>query len=94
MTQEAGSKHDTSNSPATIVLAGATGDLGFRIAQALLGRGAAVRALVRPGNTKPAVAKLREQGAAIIEVDFSDAAALTLACAGATCVVSALSGLR
>ena len=79
---------------APIVLAGATGDLGFRIAQNLLGRGAAVRALVRPGNTKPEIAKLRAAGATITEVDFKDAAALTRACAGAACVVSALSGLR
>jgi nucleoside-diphosphate-sugar epimerase len=76
------------------VLAGATGDLGHRIALALLARGARVRALVRPGNTRPAVATLRERGAAIVEVDFSDVAALTRACAGAACVVSALSGLR
>ena len=77
-----------------VVLAGATGDLGHRIALALLGRGAAVRALVRPGSTKPTVAALRQRGAAITEVDFGDAAALARACAGAACVVSALSGLR
>jgi len=76
------------------VVAGAAGDLGHRIALALLARGARVRALVRPGNTKPNVATLREQGAAIVEVDFNDAASLTRACAGAACVVSALSGLR
>ena len=76
------------------MLAGAAGDLGFRIAQALLARGAVVRALVRPGNTKPAVAELRRQGVEVMEVDFNDLAALTRACAGAVCVVSALSGLR
>jgi nucleoside-diphosphate-sugar epimerase len=80
--------------PATIVLAGATGDLGHRIALALLDRGAQVRALVRPGSAKPAVGELRERGATLIEVDFSDGAALTRACVGAACVVSALSGLR
>ena len=80
--------------PATIVLAGATGDLGFRIAQALLRRGAVVRALVRPGSTKPEVAALRELGAEIVEIDFSSVTALTITCAGAACVVSALSGLR
>lgn len=80
--------------PATIVLAGATGDLGFRIAQALLKRGAAVRALVRAGSTKPGVTLLRGLGANIIEVDFNSVTALTDACAGAVCVVSALSGLR
>jgi nucleoside-diphosphate-sugar epimerase len=77
-----------------IVLAGATGDLGHRIGLALLGRGAEVRALVRPGNKKPEVSALRERGATIVEVDFANGAALTDACAGAACVVSALSGLR
>ena len=80
--------------PATIVLAGATGDLGFRIAQALLRRGAVVRALVRPGNTKPEVTSLRDLGAEIVEIDFESVTALTITCAGADCVVSALSGLR
>lgn len=80
--------------PALIVLAGATGDLGFRIAQHLLQRGALVRALVRPGNTKPEVEDLRRQGATVVEVDFNNAGALTGACAGAACVVSAVSGLR
>lgn len=76
------------------MLAGATGDLGHRIALALLARGAEVRALVRPGNIRPTVEELRARGARIVEVDFNDAAALTRACAGAGCVVSALSGLR
>jgi len=80
--------------PALIVVAGAAGDLGFRIAQALLTRGARVRALVRPGNHKPAVTALQDLGAEVIEVDFNSVTALTKACAGAACVVSALSGLR
>jgi nucleoside-diphosphate-sugar epimerase len=80
--------------PTLIVLAGATGGLGHLIALALLDRGAQVRALVRPGNTKPEIAALRARGGEIVEVDFKDAAALTQACAGAACVVSALSGLR
>ncbi|WP_254245022.1 aromatic alcohol reductase [Hymenobacter sp. BRD67] len=85
---------DSPVGPATIVLAGATGDLGQRIAQALLAHGARVRALVRPGNTRPEVAALRAQGVTIVEVDFTSVPALTQACAGAACVVSALSGLR
>lgn len=80
--------------PVTIVLAGATGDLGHRIALALLARGAQVRALVRPGRSLARVGELRTQGVSISEVDFSDGAALTRACVGAACVVSALSGLR
>ncbi len=80
--------------PAVIALAGATGDLGFRIAQALLHRGATVRALVRPGSRKPETTALRDLGAIVVEVDFASVTALTRACAGAACVVSALSGLR
>jgi uncharacterized protein YbjT (DUF2867 family) len=79
---------------ATILLAGATGDLGERIAKALLERGAAVRALVRPGTAADGVARLRSLGAEIVQADYGDAAALRAACAGADCVVSALSGLR
>lgn len=78
----------------TILVAGATGDLGERIAKALLARGAAVRALVRPGTAPDKLARLRGLGAAIAEADYGDAAALRAACAGTACVVSALSGLR
>ncbi|WP_232342235.1 NmrA family NAD(P)-binding protein [Hymenobacter negativus] len=79
---------------ALIVLAGATGDLGSRIARELLKRGATVRALVRSGNIKPEVTELQDLGAEIATVDFNSVMALTKACAGAACVVSALSGLR
>jgi nucleoside-diphosphate-sugar epimerase len=75
-------------------MAGATGDLGYRIAQALLDRGARVRALVRPGNRKPQLNELRARGAEVLEIDFTSVPALTKACLGASCVVSALSGLR
>lgn len=78
----------------TILLAGATGDLGGRIAKQLVARGAAVRALVRPGAAGEAVARLRSLGAEVVQADYADAAALRAACTGAACVVSALSGLR
>ncbi|GAB3175873.1 NmrA family NAD(P)-binding protein [Telluribacter humicola] len=78
----------------TIVLAGATGDLGGRIARSLLQQGAQVRAIVRPGSTGKAVEALRQLGASIVEVDFSSTSGLVTACMGADCVVSALSGLR
>jgi nucleoside-diphosphate-sugar epimerase len=76
------------------ILAGASGDLGGRIARALIGRGARVRALVRPGVAPERLADLRALGVSIETVDFGDAAALARACAGGSCVVSALSGLR
>ena len=77
-----------------IVLAGATGNLGGRIARALIQRGAAVIALVRFGSPRGKLDELRTLGATIAEVDFSSLAALTSACSGASCVISALSGLR
>ena len=77
------------------MLAGATGALGLLIAHHLRQRGATVRALVRPAASAGAeAASLRLQGVEIVEIDYADAAALRQACAGAACVVSALSGLR
>jgi len=81
--------------PATIVLAGATGALGLLIAHHLLRRGANVRALVRSGaGSKAEAISLGLQGASVVEVNYHSIADLTKACAGASCVVSALSGLR
>jgi uncharacterized protein YbjT (DUF2867 family) len=78
-----------------IVLAGATGQLGLLIAHFLRQRGATVRALVRPGAVAGAeVTSLRLQGVEVVAADYADVAALTEACTGAACVVSALSGLR
>lgn len=77
-----------------IVLAGATGDLGERLARELVARGAEVRALVRPDVSAEKLQPLRHLGIAFVEVDYDDAAALTSACRDAGCVVSALSGLH
>ena len=77
-----------------IILAGATGDLGERIARHLLKKGATVLALVRPASARDEIAVLRKLGATIVEVDFDSLPQLTHACQGGTCVVSALSGLR
>ncbi|WP_239691987.1 NmrA family NAD(P)-binding protein [Hymenobacter coccineus] len=77
-----------------IVVAGATGKLGGRLVAALRQRGATVRALVRPETTPANVARLAQLGAEVLPVDFADPGALTRACQGAGCVVSALAGLR
>ncbi|HEX7499308.1 MAG TPA: aromatic alcohol reductase [Polyangia bacterium] len=77
-----------------VVLAGATGNLGGRIASALLGRGATVRALVRRGAAPDKVARLQQQGVAVVPVDFASVGDVAKACSGASCVVSALAGLR
>src|SRR5205085_2603807 len=59
-----------------ILLAGGTGDLGLRIARALVARGAGVRALVRRDAD---AAPLAATGVAICRVDFADPAALVAA---------------
>ena len=86
---------ETTTAAAPVVLAGATGALGLLIAHHLRRRGATVRALVRPASLAGAEAEsLRLQGVDVVPTDYHDAAALMRACAGAGCVVSALSGLR
>ena len=76
-----------------IIVAGATGQLGNKIAHHLRANGAGVRLLVRPGHPRETMAALGRFGA-VLEVDFVDHAALSRACAGGSCVVSALSGLE
>ena len=77
-----------------IVVAGATGNLGGRITRVLLDSGVEVRALVRHGTARGKLERLQNVGATIASVDFSDSSQLSLACSGASCVVSALQGLR
>ena len=77
-----------------IALAGATGDLGSRITKALTARGADVRVLIRPGPAEQELARLAGLGVTPVPADPADAADMARAVAGATCVVSALNGLR
>jgi len=78
----------------TIVVAGATGNLGRRIARALVERGASVRALVRHGTARDRLERLQELGVATACVNLRNASEATAACSGASCVLSALQGLR
>ena len=77
-----------------IVVAGPTGRLGRRIISTLAERGANVRAIVRHGTEPDKVDEVRKLGATVAAVDFTDSVWLADACAGATCVVSAVAGLR
>jgi len=77
-----------------IVLAGATGDLGTRIARALSKRGADVVALGRIGTPADKVKALESLGVKVRIVDMASVSDIAKACDGAACVVSALSGLR
>ena len=78
----------------TVIIAGATGDLGKRISFYLLSRGATVKALVRKESSADAISYLKKQGAQIIPVDFNKVEDLTAACKEGSCVVSALSGVE
>ena len=77
-----------------IVLAGASGDLGDRIARALVSRGATVHALVRAGSSSTRLNALSDLGAVAVTVDYGNPASLEKACGGASCVVSVLNGLE
>lgn len=79
---------------AMIVLAGATGNLGMRIARALSKRGAEIVTLTRDGTPGDKVADLESLGAKVKMVDLTNVASVAEACRGATCVVSALQGLH
>lgn len=77
-----------------VVVAGATGDLGYRICAELILLGIPVRALVRAGIAGDKKARLAALGVSAIEVNYADRAGLSAACNGASVVVSAVSGLR
>ncbi len=77
-----------------IVVAGATGNLGEKIVKALLERGAEVRVIVRPSSNIEKINALEKLGAAVFQVNMSSVEEVTTACKDASCVVSALAGLR
>jgi uncharacterized protein YbjT (DUF2867 family) len=76
----------------TIVVAGATGNLG--IVEALRKRRATVRAVVRVDTASQKIEKLDQLGVVTAKVDMHDLRDVTKACEGASCVVSVLAGLR
>jgi hypothetical protein len=78
----------------TIVVFGATGNLGNRIVRELLTRGADVRAVVRTGTDPEKTGTLAQMGATVDEVDLNSVDAIANASKGASCVVSALAGLQ
>jgi nucleoside-diphosphate-sugar epimerase len=78
----------------TIVVAGATGNLGGRIVRELLRKEADVRVLVRPGSDADKVANLQKTGATVVTIHNWRVDELTEACRGAACVVSVLAGLH
>jgi uncharacterized protein YbjT (DUF2867 family) len=78
----------------TIVLAGATGNLGGKIVDALLAKGVTVKAIVRLSTNKEKVMGLQSKGVIVCQLDTNKKEEIVKYCIGASCVVSALSGLR
>jgi nucleoside-diphosphate-sugar epimerase len=77
-----------------ILVAGATGNLGFRIVKALLKNDAIVIALVRNTSATNKIEELTTLGAKVLKVDMTSAQELKNACEDVHCFVSALSGLE
>ena len=78
----------------TVLVAGATGDLGRRIVRELLLRDVHVRALTRPGSPTAEQLFGGHERVDVVPADYADHAALTAAADGADVVVSAVSGTR
>lgn len=74
-----------------VLLVGATGRLGTRIARELLSRRIKVRALVRPSSPSGA---LQRMGAEIVPGDLREPSTLAIACAGADTVVTTANTAR
>jgi len=77
-----------------ILIAGGTGNLGQRIINALLKKGAEVRVVARPGSDISKIKNLENLGVKVFLVNMSNIDEVSKACIGVSCVVSALAGLR
>ncbi|MEI6312788.1 MAG: NmrA family NAD(P)-binding protein [Bacteroidota bacterium] len=77
-----------------ILVAGATGNLGFRIVNFLLKNNADVRVVVRTKSNQEKVKELEHIGATIYHIKNWNIEELKEACKDVSCVVSSLAGLR
>jgi nucleoside-diphosphate-sugar epimerase len=77
-----------------VLVVGASGRMGQKIASELAARGAAVRVTHRATTKPEALAALRATGAEPVAADLADADGLARACAGVDVVVSSVQGLR
>lgn len=78
----------------TIVVAGATGNLGARICRELIKKHVQVRAIVRQSADSKKVDALLKMGIEICVVNVFTEDELTTACKDSECVISALTGLH
>lgn len=78
----------------TVLVAGATGDLGRRVVRELLARGAGVRVLTRPASSAADRLFGGTEGVVVTRASYGDPAALRDAVRGVDVVVSTVSGVR
>jgi len=78
----------------TILVAGATGNLGLRIVKALVNEDVEVRVLVRSNVDLEKIKILEELGVDIYKVSNWSLEDIKAACIGVNCVISSLAGLR
>lgn len=78
----------------TIIVVGATGNLGMRVVKALLAKNASVKVIVRNSSSPRKLDELRFCGARTAVSDLNRVDELATHFEGASCVVSTLLGLR
>ena len=78
----------------TLLVAGATGDLGRRIVRELLEHDVRLRVLTRPGSDTAATLFGADDRVDVVTADYTDHAGLAAAVSGVEVVVSAVSGVR
>jgi NmrA-like family len=77
-----------------ILVAGATGNLGGKIINALVAKKANVYAIVRMETKAEKIKYLESKGVKVFQINMSDAKEIARVCEGVTCIVSALAGLH
>lgn len=77
----------------TILVAGATGNLGNRICTELVKRGVTVKAIVRDSTDLDKIEILEKIGVEVRVIDLNDIDAISAECKNVNCVVSTLAGL-
>ena len=77
----------------TILVAGATGNLGNRICRELIQRGAIVKAIVKDSTDLDKIEVLKKMGVEVRIIDLNDIDSISAECIDVDCVVSALAGL-
>jgi nucleoside-diphosphate-sugar epimerase len=78
----------------TILIAGATGNIGSKTLRHLLAKPVQVRVVLRKQSDRRIIDGLVKSGVDVREIDMNDIQQMTEACTAVDCVVSLLSGLR